>query len=127
VQSCIHDSGFVVNNFIEAVRDFESQDAKKILDGLRLLGQGLQVLPDAITECQAAVQEAVILATKLTLVIKDLATPKTFVFHIGKDLIVNGKNIYREINTSVADWKTENYHDFGVQVGKALYDIFVGD
>jgi hypothetical protein len=33
-----------------------------------------------------------------------MATPKTFVFHIGKNLIVNGRDIYKETKTAVIDW-----------------------
>jgi hypothetical protein len=37
VQACIHDSGDVVGNFVAAVKKFESNDPKKIQEGLRLL------------------------------------------------------------------------------------------
>ena len=49
--------------------------------------------------------EAVVLAKKLTTAIAAMSNPKDFAFHIGKDLVVNGKDIYREINTAVSDWK----------------------
>jgi len=35
------------------------------LEGLKLLGQGLETLPDAITDCLKAEKEAVELAAKL--------------------------------------------------------------
>jgi hypothetical protein len=62
----------------------------------------------------------------LTVVITELSNPSTFAFHVGKDLVVNGRDIYREINTAVKDWKAGDYDDFGVQVGHALYQLFVG-
>lgn len=67
------------------------------------------MLPDAITACQATVTEAVALAAKLTAATKNLASPTTFAFHVGKDLIVNGRDIYREITTAVQDWNNQNY------------------
>mgnify|MGYP001031207922 FL=1 len=33
-----------------------------------------------------------------------MATPKSFAFHIAKDLIVNGRDIYKETKTAVIDW-----------------------
>jgi hypothetical protein len=50
-----------------------------------------------------------------------MATPKTFIFHIGKNLIVNGRDIYKETKTAVIDWDNKDYHDVGVNVGKMLF------
>lgn len=39
--------------------------------------------------------------------------PVWYSFHIGKDLIINGVNIYREITKAVDDWEKKDYYDFG--------------
>lgn len=36
--------------------------------------------------------------------IQSLTSPWGFVFHFGKDILVNGKNIYDEIDTCVSDY-----------------------
>jgi len=33
-----------------------------------------------------------------------MSNPKSFAFHVGKDLLVNGKDIYKETKTAVNDW-----------------------
>ena len=40
-KNCIHETEAVVNDFIGAVQDFEEQTAKSVLEGLKLLGEGL--------------------------------------------------------------------------------------
>merc|ERR1711933_10075 len=54
-------------------------------------------------------------------------SPKAFVFHVGKDLLVNHRDIFQEISTAVVDYKARNFTDFGVQVGMALRKLIVGD
>lgn len=51
-------------------------------------------------------KEAVILANNLNLVIGELEDPLEFSYHIDKDLIINGKNIYKEIKTAIKDWRS---------------------
>lgn len=55
-----------------------------------------------------------------------MAHPVQFAFHVGKDLVVNGKDILKEISTAVADYKSAQFEDFGVQVGRALHKLIVG-
>lgn len=38
----------------------------------------------------------------------------SFTYHVGKDLIVNGSQIYGEINTAIGDYKTRQYQAAGV-------------
>lgn len=58
--------------------------------------------------------------------IAEMANPSQYAFHIGKDLLINGRNIYKEISTAVDDWQNQEYYDFGFQCGEALYQLFVG-
>jgi hypothetical protein len=38
--------------------------------------------------------------------IKNIANPKSFAFHIGKDILVNGVQIYSDITACVEDYKS---------------------
>jgi hypothetical protein len=42
------------------------------------------------------------------------------VYEVGKNLIVNGDNIYDEISTAIADYKASNWFGFGKNIGLAL-------
>merc|ERR1712083_1216580 len=57
---------------------------------------------------------------------KSMTSPMSFVFHVGKDLIVNGADIYHEIYASVSDFKAQKWGDFGVDIGTALHKLIIG-
>ena len=54
------------------------------------------------------------------------SNPVSFAYHIGKDLIVNGVQIYEEINDSVLQYKSSHWNAFGFDVGEALAKLFIG-
>ena len=39
--------------------------------------------------------------------------PTSFAWAVGKHLMLNGVEIYKEINIAVADYESQNYGDFG--------------
>jgi hypothetical protein len=49
--------------------------------------------------------------------------PKAFIFYIGKDILVNGVNIYADITDAEKQWENKNYEAFGHDVGDALGQI----
>ena len=51
--------------------------------------------------------------TKLEKMVSVFSNPTNFAYHVGKDLLINGKNIYSEINTSITDYEGEKWSDFG--------------
>jgi len=52
-----------------------------------------------------------------------LKDPKSFLYKIGEELFINGEDILGEVRTAVADWKAEQYHDAGKQIGMALHKL----
>merc|ERR1712085_71284 len=52
--------------------------------------------------------------------------PKQFVYHMGHDLVVNGIDIYKQINESVAYYSTQDWKKMGESIGEALDLIIVG-
>jgi len=53
--------------------------------------------------------------------------PKTFAFTAGKNLLVNGKEIYGEITNAVDAYKAEDWHAFGFNTGEAAAKIIFGE
>jgi len=64
--------------------------------------------------------------TKMVEMAAIFENPTEFVYHVGKDLIVNGHQIYQEINTATVDYKNKNWYDFGLNVGKATAKTIIG-
>lgn len=54
------------------------------------------------------------------------SSPTAFAWHVGKDLLVNGVDIYHEIDTAVGDAKSGNWKDFGFNVGEAAAKVLIG-
>ena len=45
---------------------------------------------------------------------------------MGKDLLINGTDIYSELNAGITAYDAEDYHTFGYDMGKALSLVVVG-
>ena len=52
-------------------------------------------------------------APKLLKALEALKHPKEFAFHVGKDLIVNHADIFREVSASIDDYHAQKWEDFG--------------
>jgi len=52
--------------------------------------------------------------------------PISFAMHVGKDILVNGTDIYNDIEGAISTWDQGEYEQFGEDVGDALAKIIVG-
>jgi hypothetical protein len=52
--------------------------------------------------------------------------PKSFAFHVGKDLLVNGVDIYHQISDAVTQYRAGKYESFGEDVGDSLALVLIG-
>lgn len=125
IDDCIRDSTVVLQDLVEAVQLLKSQDPSSVSQGIKKIGEAIQVLPNAINECRSGEQEMQAIARLLTGLLGQLRSPWSFAFKIGKNLIVNGVEIYHETEAAVHDWDSQEFEDFGRQVGKILYQLLV--
>jgi hypothetical protein len=124
LKKCAQDSTSAYENIKDGITDLDSGDASGVKKGLGELGTALDSLRHALPDCKAAAHE---IESFGKVVENGFKNPLSFVFHVGKDLIVNGKDIYGEIASSVQLWKQQSYLDSGVQIGKALEKLLVGE
>jgi len=59
--------------------------------------------------------------------IKVFDSPTNFAYHVGKDLLVNGQDIFAELESAVTDYESSNWEDFGYQVGEAAAKTILGE
>ena len=123
IRNCLKDLSQDAIDIDYAVKDFEKDTVKSVAEGLKMIGEALESLPAAMKNCEEAVADA----KNLIKMIEAFKSPISFVFHVGKDLIVNGVQIFEEIEAAVKDYKNKDYLDFGINIGKALDKIFVGN
>jgi len=62
----------------------------------------------------------------LATIIETYSTLPSFAWHVGKDLIVNGRQIYHEIRDAIDQYKSGNWEKFGHDIGEASAKIFLG-
>ena len=122
IEGCIKDTESVYKDVEEAVADFEKKTPDATAEGIKLLGEAIVALKDDIKECKGVVADV----EKLEEMAKIFANPLTFAYHVGKDLLVNGVQIYKEIDDSITQWKSQQYFFFGEDVGDALALLILG-
>lgn len=54
------------------------------------------------------------------------SNPASFAFHTGKDIIVNGVEIYHDVKDSVTQFEAKKYEAFGEDIGEALAKLILG-
>tara|TARA_B110000285_G_C15086888_1_gene596723 strand:+ start:494 stop:1732 length:1239 start_codon:yes stop_codon:yes gene_type:complete len=64
--------------------------------------------------------------SRLETMVSVFNSPTSFAYHVGKDLLVNGRDIFGELETAVTDYESANWHDFGFQVGEAAAKTLIG-
>jgi hypothetical protein len=65
---------------------FEKKTSKSTLKALKKLGKVALVIPKAVLDCKASSSDL----KNLTAAIDSMSNPVSFVYHIGKDIILNG-------------------------------------
>merc|ERR1712078_442282 len=89
-------------------------------------GSALELLPTAVQNCDAAAKDVKDEAPKLLKALEALKHPKEFAFHVGKDLMVNHADIFRDVSASIDDYHAQNWENCGKDTGAALSKLLVG-
>ena len=63
---------------------------------------------------------------KLEAMIETFKNPRTFIAHVGKDISINGVDIFKHIKTGVAEFQQAQYYNFGKDMGDALAETLIG-
>lgn len=122
VEGCIKDSEAFFSDALSAVQDFEKKSVSGVTSGIKKLGAALRDAKDAIKQCEGVEADVVALEKMLEV----FNNPHTFAFHVGKDLMINGVQIYKEINDAVKQFESANYFEFGEDLGLALAQLIFG-
>merc|ERR1719401_1585793 len=94
-----------------------------VMEAMRLISEALKTdWPEAAKACQATEDQL----QKIMASLEIIEHPKQFAYHVGQDLMINGVDIYKNVNDSVGHWKNTEYHDFGFSMGTALSELIVG-
>lgn len=87
-----------------------------------MIGTIVSQVSTDLTDCKKIVADV----SELEKMAKTFKSPWSFAYHVGKDLLVDGTDIYHEISASLDAYGTGDYHTFGYDVGQALSLVLVG-
>jgi hypothetical protein len=122
IEGCVKDTEAFFSDVLSAVQDFEKKSPAGVTSGIKKLGDALNDVKDGIKQCEGV--EADIEAFEKMLAV--FSNPHTFIFHVGKDLMINGVQIYKEVSDSVTQFENAKYFDFGEDLGLALAQLIFG-
>jgi len=123
IDPCIHGFQGVEEEFEQVAQLLLHDGAVGALKALRILSKGLNDMADTVKECGATEEQV----EKVLKVLETFRNPLTFFYRAGKNLLVNGQEIYNELHAAVENWRTEQYRSFGFEVGLAMHKVVLGD
>lgn len=96
-----------------------------MIEGLKDIGDGLMTIKKALSDCKDIEKDW----AKLEEMAAVYSNPESAVVHIGKDLVIHGHSIYKELKESIKDYEKspKDYYGFGFNIGKAAAKILVGE
>lgn len=104
----------------EAIKDFEVQDYQHTKDGIKKIGEAIEALPQSMNDCRAAVSDI----KKVVNLIKTFKSPYSLIFKVGKNMIINGVEIFHSIEGAIQSYHKSQYRTMGFDIGEALTEIF---
>ena len=124
LSACVQDGELILKDVENAVKDFKSRDFHDITEGLKAIGDILMLAKKGMTDCPDVWGDW----RKLEEMAVAYSNPESVAWHIGKDLVVHGHDIYKEVKGAIKayDATPKNYYDLGFNVGKAGSQILVG-
>jgi len=122
IENCISDTVQIIDNVEIAIDDFKKDTASATLDGLEHLAHAIMGIKSEIQDCKGVTADW----AKLESMAAIFASPASFAYHVGKDLIVNGVQIYHDVADSVDKFEAKSYEPFGEDIGDALAKLILG-
>jgi len=122
IENCINDTIQIVDEVEIAIDDFKKDTASATLDGLKHLGQAVMGIKNEVSDCKGVTADW----AKLEKMAAIFSSPASFAYHVGKDLIVNGVQIYHDVDDSVTQYNNKAYEPFGEDIGDALAKLILG-
>lgn len=93
LDTCISDVETIGSDVAIAVGDFEKETFDGVKAGLLEIGNTVKLIPGAVKDCKSV-------ETDLSNIVKMaeiFASPLSLIYHVGKNLIVNGIDIFKKI------------------------------
>lgn len=107
-----------------AVKDIEQKSVSGIISGLDELAKAFGDMSSGLKTCANTKNKDQV--EKIISLIETFKNPETLAIHIGHDILLNGTDIEKRIVQAIADFKGQNYLQFGKGLGAMLSEIAIG-
>ena len=122
VMTCVQDGENLVTDIEKAIADFKKENFDGVKNGIKEIGTIVKSISTDIKDCQAGVKGA----EDIIKMAENFENPWKFAYHLAKDLLVNGVQIYHQIDDSIKAYDAGQIESFGEHVGEALALVLVG-
>lgn len=55
------------------------------------------------------------------------AHPLSLIYHVGKNLLINGVDIIKKTTEAVLSYKEDDYYDFGKYIAETMDEVFLSN
>ena len=123
VMTCVQDGETLIHDVEIAIADFKKENFNGVKKGIEEIGTIVKSISKDIKDCEAGVTGAEAIITMA----ESFENPWSFAYHLAKDLVVNGVQIYHQIDDSIKAYDAGEMESFGEHVGEALALVLVGE
>lgn len=121
---CVEDPKAVISSIEGAVDDFQKNDMAGVTSGLFKIGDAVYQISKGIQTCDKDVSERELAI--LSDMFESFKHPKALAQDAGKNIIVNGVEIYREMSAAYTNYNSKEFEGFGRDIGIAMALVFIG-
>lgn len=122
IETCIKDAEALVVDAEAAYGDCTVHDLSHKVKCTKDIAVLTGAAKHAITDCKNIKGDV----KKLEAMAEIFASPTSFLWHTAKDLVVNGIDIFHEVQDAMKAFKAKDFKTFGLQMGEATAKVLIG-
>jgi len=122
IRVCVADSETFFKDIATGFALIKTKNPAKVKEGVALLGKAVKLIPTAAQDCKAAEKDI----KKLIQLAKAFTNPVTFLYSVGKSLLINRIEVLHQVNNAIQAYDKRDFFNVGYWVGKAMDTIFLG-
>lgn len=123
MSTCFSGPPDIINAAEVAIKDFKAGGVDNTIHGLKELAVLVTMMKQELAACKGVTADW----KKLEAMASVMSSPTAFAYHVGKDLLLNGHDIYDDIETGITDYDAGKWEPFGQSVGNALAKLIIGE